>query len=147
MPSWKAIHQFVSYVQAYNTKDNDEDDAHLVNLVDPNYADIKAIKEDNALRKFNEKYGYGKIKVADLYKSAKHLHFVERRDNNNSTHVQGIAIIVTEEGKEFISSSKILKLKIGKWNAIVQYYKPWSMVIALGSLIVSIVALLAVFLK
>lgn len=122
MPDFKKIHEFVTYVHKYNTKDDDEDEATLNNLVDPNYADIKAIKEDNALRKFNELTQYGKVKVANIYKSAKDLGYLEKRDSTNSTHVSGIGIILPEKGKEFIHTSTVLKLKTGKLVAKLNYY-------------------------
>ena len=141
MPDWKKIHEFVSYVQDYNTKDDDEDEATLGNLADPNYADIKAIKEDNALRKFKDKTGYDKVKVADIYKMAKHLKLVVRRTSDDSAHVTGVILLVTEDGKEFIHKSKRLKLKTGKWHAVAKYYVPWQTAVAVFALVASIIGI------
>lgn len=141
MPNWKVLNQFVSYVHSQNIKDYDQDEATLGNLIDPNFEDIKAIKEDNALRQFKDKMKYDRITVTDAYKSAKHLGLVQRRDSENSTHVQGVAIIVTEEGKEFIGT------RMGKWHIIIRYYASWSLVIALGSLIISIIAIVVAIFK
>lgn len=119
MPNFKKMHEFVSYVNAYNTKDVEEDGT-LNNLVDPNYYDIKAIKEDNALRNFRNKKGYREDTVADIYRDAKSLGYLKRRDGTNSTHVQGIGIVLSDEGRHFIEISKFLHWKKGKWHAMAQ---------------------------
>ena len=75
MPSFKKIYQFVAFVDKYNTKDNEEDDATLNNLADRNYHINKAIKEDNALRKFKDKLKYDNVQVAQIYSQAKELGF------------------------------------------------------------------------
>lgn len=147
MPDFKKIHEFVTFVNKANTKDDEEDEATLNNLVDPNYGDIKAIKQDNALRKFAENTKYNKVKVADIYKLAKKLGYLEQRDSSNSTHVQGIGIIVTEDGKEFIHRSKRLKLMTGKWHSVVMYFAPWSLVISLVAIIISIISVVVVFIN
>lgn len=144
LPDFKKIHEFVTYVHKYNTKDDEEDEATLNNLVDPNYADLKVIKEDNALRKFNELRKYGKVKIADLYKSARDLGYLEKRDSSNSTHVQGTAIIVPERGKEFIHVSKRLKMRTGKWHAMVMYFAPWSLIISIVAIVVSVISIIVV---
>lgn len=145
MPDFKGVYKFVEYVNAYNTKDEEEDEATLNNLVDPNYADIKAIKQDNALRKFAQKTSYDKARVANIYKSAKHLGLLEQRDETNSTHAQGVVIVVTEKGKEYIHKSKGIKLKTGKWHFVVQYFAPWSLVLSIIAIVVSIVSLYIVW--
>ena len=122
MPNFKKMHQFVAFVNRYNTKDNEEDDATLNNLADRNYHINKAIKEDNALRKFKDKYKYDSVEVAQIYTDAKELGFVERIDNTVQPHLAGICILVTFKGKEFIHESKILKLKTGRFDAWLQYH-------------------------
>lgn len=54
MPNFQRMHEFVGYVNDQNNKDIEEDGS-LNNLVDPNYFDTKAIKEDNALKCFQKK--------------------------------------------------------------------------------------------
>lgn len=66
------MYEFVSYVNDFNTKDVDEDGT-LNNLIDQNYYDLKAIKEDNAPRNFHKKKGYSKTRVANIYREAKAL--------------------------------------------------------------------------
>ena len=122
MPDFRKIHQFVAFVDKCNTKDNEEDDATLNNLADRNYHIIKAIKEDNALRKFKDKYKYDSVKVAEIYGAAKELGFLERVDSTVEPHVVGICVLVTFKGKEFIHQTRRLKLKTGKWSAWVEHH-------------------------
>lgn len=140
MPSFKKMHEFVTYVSERNTKDVEEDGT-LNNLVDPNYYDLKAIKEDNALRNFQKRKGYSEKNVADIYRDAKSLNYLERRDSTNSTHVQGVGIVLTDEGRHFIETSKFLGWKKGKWHAIVKYYGSWSIALSIIAIVISIIAL------
>lgn len=140
MPNFKQMYEFVSYVSDYNTKDVEEDGT-LNNLVDPNYYDIKAIKEDNALRNFQKRKGYSETKVADIYRDAKALNLLERRDSGNSTHVQGIGIVLTDEGRHFIETVKPFNWKRGKWHAVIKYYGSWSIVLSIIAIVISIIAL------
>lgn len=122
MPNFKKMHQFVTFVSKYNTKDNEEDDATLNNLADENYYALKAIKEDNALRKFKDKFKYDNVEVAEIYRQAKQLGFVRRVTNEDNSHVAGVAVFVEFEGTEFIHKSKRLKLNTGKWDAWIRYH-------------------------
>lgn len=143
MPYWKNLQKFVTFVEEYNTKDRDSEDATFTNLIDPNYTDAKAVVEEFGLRKFKEKVRLNDAEVAQIYKSALHMKFVEQRiRGENSTHAQGTAIVVTDLGREFIHTNRI-GLRTGKWHAIVKYYTPWTITIALGSLVVSFIALIA----
>jgi len=122
MPSFKKIYQFVAFVDKYNTKDNEEDDATLNNLADRNYHINKAIKEDNALRKFKDKLKYDNVQVAQIYSQAKELGFLERVDNTVQPNLAGVCILVTFRGKELIHTSKRLRFKTGMLDAWLRYH-------------------------
>ncbi len=122
MPNFKKMYQFVAFVEKYNTKDNEEDEATLNNLADRNYHIIKAIKEDNALRKFKDKYKYDNVQVAQIYLQTKELGFIERVDDTVQPNVAGVCLLVTFKGREFVRTSKRLKIKTGKSDAWIQYH-------------------------
>lgn len=140
MPNFKQIREFVDYVNTHNEKDLDED-GHLGNQVDPNYWDLKAIKEDNALQNFKSKRHYDDKTVAVIYRDAKSLGLLERRDKSNSTHVQGVGIILTDDGRHFLETARPFNWKKGKWNTITKYYGSWSIALSAIAIVISIIAL------
>ena len=122
MPNFKRMHQFVTYVHSYNTKDYEEDDATLNNLTDENYLFIKAIKKDNALRKFKDKFKYNTPEVSKIYNDAIELEFIKKMTTENNPRVAGEIILMEFKGEEFIHKSKRLKLSTGKWEAVLNYH-------------------------
>jgi len=135
------MHKFVAYVNDQNNKDI-EDDGTLINLVDQNYWDIKGIKQDNALRNFQKRTSYSEKKVADIYRDAKSMGFLERRDSSNSTHAQGVVIVLTDDGRHFLDTAWPFNWKRGRWHAVVKYYGSWSIALSLLALLTSVVMII-----
>jgi hypothetical protein len=135
MPKWNKIHAFVKFVHDENKKAVDDEEA-LGNLIDPNFYDQKAIKLDNAIRKFAKKQGYDQVEAVSIYKSAENLRYVRRKDAADGTHVVGIILQTTVEGDHFVETSG--KLNTGKWNGMAQYYMRWSTALSVIAIIVSI---------
>lgn len=144
MPDFKNMHKLVDYINGEFTKDDDETNPD--NLTDPNYERLVAVIKRDALSKFGKKNKLEPTEVANIYKSAKNPKFnflKEYLHDESNLNYHHNRIAVTDEGRDFLDVTKLFHFKKGKWHAIINYFVPWSLIISLIALAISI--LVAIF--
>jgi hypothetical protein len=113
---------FTDEVYKYNTRHNKEPEAHKTNLTDLGYRIHEASKQDDALRRFQQEY---KKKISDaetvkVYEDCRRLGYVEYMDGDMDKRVQGLIVLVTPKGQDFVQRSRIVGISI-EWME--HYYK------------------------
>lgn len=134
MPNFTQLHQFVKMVDDYNSRDDEE--TNIVNLTDDNYIKEVGIGKDQAIQKFKDDHRLKQSEVKKIFKDARSLKFISVLPPRTD---QGIKKLKIEfAGGNFLETTRRLRLKKGKWHAVINYYSNWSLAIAIAALLVSI---------